>query len=319
MEIIFVRFTVIFCQKQLSCTGMGDENQVTLLSITELTSSKPIVPYFREGDMAVRSPWISPERRLLDYCLIFIQKGKCRFIVDKEVYHPKAGDFCLIQPGSLVYLEGLTDTVTPFLHFDIFFQPDREKSFPTRPGQIDLTPYLTYLQPRINDYSGIHIPVRLKPSQRIRFVEVFLKLVELWPKRDPSSQWLIQQLGTELIVAILTDHYQLHSRETQRDLDWVTSYFSLHLQEHLSIETLAERANMSSSWFSTEFKREYGVSPHQFLLEMRIKHAEELLQRTDFTQEEIANFCGFADIHHFSKTFKKRTGISPGVWRKHQK
>jgi AraC-like DNA-binding protein len=288
---------------------------MTSPSIFELTTMKPIVPYFREGDMAVRKPWRYPERRLLDYCLIFVQEGKCRFIVDEQVYLLQTSDFCFIQPGSLVDLEGLTNTITPFLHFDIFYQPYREKCFPTRAGQIDLTPYQSYMQPRLNDHIEIHVPVRLKPRHPTKFVDTFLKLVELWPLRDPSSQWMTQQLGTEMIVSILTDHYQFHVRDTQWNLDWVTSYFSLHLQEQLSIDTLARRANMSPSWFSAVFKREYGMSPHQFLLEMRIKHAQELLQRTNLSQEEIASFCGFADVHHFSKTFKKKTGSSPGGWR----
>ncbi|MBB6735637.1 AraC family transcriptional regulator [Cohnella zeiphila] len=287
-------------------------------SITELTAAKPIVPYFRQGDRAVRKPWRSPERRLLDYCLIYVEKGKCRFTVDEQAYLPKAGDFCLVQPGSLVDLEGLTDTATPFLHFDMFYQPGRELSFPTRPGQIDLTPYLAYLQPRINDYAGIHVPVLLKPGKPARFLEIFLKLVDQWPLKDPSSQWMTQQLGTELIVSILTDHYQLHGREEQRDLEWVPSYFSLHLREPLSVGMLAERAHLSPSWFSSEFKRRYGASPHRYLLEMRIRHAQELLRRTSFTQEDIADFCGFSDIHHFSKAFRKKTGMTPGAWRSGQ-
>ncbi|MBW7457266.1 helix-turn-helix domain-containing protein, partial [Paenibacillus sepulcri] len=66
---------------------------------------------------------------------------------------------------------------------------------------------------------------------------------------------------------------------------------------------------------SALFKQRYGVSPHQYLLEMRITHSRELLQSSLLTQEEIASYCGFANIHHFSKTFKKRTGFSPGQWR----
>jgi len=57
------------------------------------------------------------------------------------------------------------------------------------------------------------------------------------------------------------------------------------------------------------------MPPHRYLLEMRIAHAGELLRTTTLSQEDVAAYCGFADIHHFSKAFKRRTGVTPGAWR----
>ncbi|MBO2945357.1 helix-turn-helix transcriptional regulator [Paenibacillus sp. F411] len=58
------------------------------------------------------------------------------------------------------------------------------------------------------------------------------------------------------------------------------------------------------------------MSPHQYLLHMRIQHACELLRQSDWTQEEIAAYCGFSSVHHFSKMFKSRMGLSPGKYRR---
>jgi hypothetical protein len=229
----------------------------------ELMTSKPIVPYFREGDMAVRKPWRNPERRLLDYLLIYVKEGNCRFIVDREAYDLSPGEYCFIQPGSLNELEGLTHTITPFLHFDIFFQPNRENSFPTRPGQIDLSAYQQFIQPRLNDMDGLDIPVRLNPTNPVKFRDAFLRLVELWPLRDPFSTLLTHQMGTELIISILMDHYQSKPthRSTTIGLDWIPSYMSNHIQEPLSINELANRANLSSSRFSAIFKQNTASLP----------------------------------------------------------
>jgi transcriptional regulator GlxA family with amidase domain len=50
-------------------------------------------------------------------------------------------------------------------------------------------------------------------------------------------------------------------------------------------------------------------------LRLRIEHAQELLRTTDLLQRDIAAYCGFADVHHFSKAFKRITQLPPGAYR----
>jgi AraC-like DNA-binding protein len=289
-----------------------------MFHLADVMAQHPITPFIREGDMAVRKPWKHPERRLLDYLLIYIQRGRCRFIVDGVPYDFTGGEYCLIQPGSLNDLEGLTDTVTPFAHFDIFYNGNRESSFPTRPGQIDLTAYSELKQPRLNDIYGLDIPVRLRPRDPAKFRADMLQMVELWQNRDPLDRLKAQIKAMELVMAILDDHYDRkeYARETFHSLNWITSYFSYHLREPLSIKEMAERAHLSPSRFNAVFKVKFGLAPHQYLLEMRIRHSCELLESTPLSQEEISSYCGFSDIHHFSKSFRKKMGVTPGQWRK---
>ncbi|WP_227793469.1 helix-turn-helix domain-containing protein [Paenibacillus guangzhouensis] len=286
-------------------------------TLMEIMEKHPIVPFIRESDLAVRRPWNSPERRLLDYLMVYVQKGQCAFTVngERQLFNP--GEFCLIQPGSLTELEGLTDTETPFAHLDIFYKPGREKSFPTRPGQIDLTPYQELMQPSLNELYDIEIPVRLRFRNPNKMAEMMLRMISLWQQRDPLSQIKAQHTATEIFIAILDNHAQLHrpGREHTQDLSWMHSYLSFHLGETLSIGDMARRASLSPSRFSAVFKEQFGMAPHQYLLNMRVEHAKELLEVTTLSQEEIASYCGFANIHHFSKVFRKRTGRSPGGWR----
>ncbi|MCD7034616.1 AraC family transcriptional regulator [Metabacillus sp. GX 13764] len=286
-------------------------------TLSELLQVQPLLPFIREGDMAERKPWRFPERRLLDYLLIFVMKGRCRFWVEKEPHDFEEGEFCLIQPGCLTVLEGLTDTMTPFLHLDFFYSSYREQSFPTKPGQVNLAPYKEYLQPSLNELAGIQVPVRLKPKNPLKFREQFLRLVGGWHKRDPLNQLQMQQEAAELVMSILADHNSLEPAQGDYagTLDWIPSYFSLNLSENLTIKDMAQKASLSPSRFSAVFKEKYRQAPHQYLLEMRIQHAIELLQTSMLSQEEIAEYCGFADIHHFSKAFKKRTGQPPGKYR----
>lgn len=286
-------------------------------ALGQLMANHPIVPYIRECSFAMRKSWTVPERRLLDYLLVYIQEGHCRFTVDGQIYDLQAGEFCLVQPESLIRLEGLTDTVTPFAHFDIFYYSNREQSFPTRPGQVELSAYREFIQPRLDEVCGHSFPVRLQPKDAAKFAHTILQMVECWQHRDAIMQLKAQKLATDIVIMVLEDHLPTRTvdRTLTDSLNWITSYLSIHISEPISLDDMARRANLSPSWFSTLFKKTYGVPPHQFLLDMRIDHAKELLGTTELPLDAVATYCGFANLSHFSKSFKKRVGVSPGQYR----
>ncbi|MDQ6423367.1 AraC family transcriptional regulator [Paenibacillus sp. LHD-117] len=288
--------------------------------LTETINRMPVVPYIRQCDFAVRKPWVMPERRLLDYLLIYVQEGDCCFEVDDKAYRMGKGDICFIQPNSLNRLEGLTNTVTPFAHFDIFYHAQREESFPTRAGQTNLSAYSHLLQPRLDELAEAKIPVKLKLDNEIKFRNTFLKVVEWWQHPDPVMQ-LKAQTGLSEIVVMIMEQYAPGvpaSKSAPAALSWVTSYLSFHLSDPVGVADMAKRANMSVSRFNELFKMQYGMTPHQFLLDMRVNHACELLRESALSQEKIAAYCGFSDIHHFSKAFRGRMGMAPGEYRKQQ-
>jgi AraC-like DNA-binding protein len=278
----------------------------------------PIFPFIRHADYAVRQPWSIPERRILDYLLIYVQEGQCIFQVEGTDYPFRDGEFCLIQPNDLHSLQGISRTITPFAHLDIFYNPERERGFSTRPSQLDLSAYAHLIQPKLNDFNGIHIPIKLHPAEPILFRETLLKMIGFWKQRDIASQLEAQLLAMELIVQIYKSHCQTVSPSAlvPQSLDWITSFLSFHLSEPITIEVMAQRANLSASRFSKVFSQCFGQSPHQYLMRLRTAHAQELLASTRLTLEQVAEYCGFADIHHFSRTFKKITGETPGKYRK---
>ncbi|MFD0958406.1 AraC family transcriptional regulator [Paenibacillus chungangensis] len=285
--------------------------------LTECLAYHPLSPYIRQCDYAVRKPWNMPVRRLLDYLLIYVQEGECLFVVDGEELIFNAGSFALIQPNSLHTLEGRSRTITPFAHMDLFYNEAREQSFPTRAGQIDLSAYAHLLQPRLDELLERPIPVKLPSALVSQMRDPFLKAVEYWSYHTPRMDLHAQFAMMEVCLSLLR-HYSdgLEKRQPPaQTLNWITSYLSYHLSEPISVGDMARRANLSVSRFNTLFKKHYRMTPHQYLLDMRVKHACELLRRSNASLEEIASYSGFADIHHFSKTFKSKTGRSPGRYR----
>jgi len=281
-----------------------------------LLDEHPMQIYIREAEVAYRSPWRVPERRLLDYLLVYVQDGHCVFHVEDKEYPLEPGMFCLIQPREHCILRGLDQTVTPFMHFDIFYNPLRKESFPTKPGQIDLSRLMHLMQPKLNDIDNVNIPTVFSPPNLSLFRNTMISMIHHWRNPHPLDQIEASNLGTQLIVALLRmyGHWDTSSSSTNT-LNWIPSYLSLHLADDLSVEDMANRARLSTSRFSALFRVQFGEPPHRYFMQMRIQHAVELLKNPLLTLEDVAQYCGFNDTSHFCKIFKKTTGQTPRSFR----
>ncbi|MWV18231.1 helix-turn-helix domain-containing protein [Pseudomonas sp. L-22-4S-12] len=82
----------------------------------------------------------------------------------------------------------------------------------------------------------------------------------------------------------------------------------------LTMTHLARECSLSRSHFSRAFHGSFGMSPHQWLTQQRIIHAQRLLQ-SERTITAIAQDCGFADQAHFSRVFTRLVGLPPSLWR----
>jgi AraC-like DNA-binding protein len=205
------------------------------------------------------------------------------------------------------------------VHMDFFYNQNRELSFPTKAGQTDLSEFHHLLQPKLNDFSELTIPVHFQPENPIQFRDTFLKMIGVWQSGDTLGLIEAQNLGSELIYSILKKYgsYQLRTHKGPEGFNWITSYFSFHLSENITIDDMAKRARLSPSRFSSLFREHFGKSPYQYLMQLRIEHAEELLMTTSLKLYQIAEYCGFSDAQHFSKSFKKVNGKTPGNYRIH--
>lgn len=93
-------------------------------------------------------------------------------------------------------------------------------------------------------------------------------------------------------------------------------YIMQHINENLSVDTLAKVSNMSASHFSRVFKQQTGFSPYDYVLTSRLNKAKEYLQKTDLSMLEIAYNIGFNSEANFSYFFTTNVGISPTKFRK---
>jgi two-component system response regulator YesN len=85
----------------------------------------------------------------------------------------------------------------------------------------------------------------------------------------------------------------------------------------LQMNKVAAQFNLSSNHFSTLFSQEIGEPFRDYLNNLRINHAKELLSTTSIMCSQVAYQCGYNDPHYFSTFFKKKTGFTPQEFREH--
>ncbi|WP_329743446.1 AraC family transcriptional regulator [Dyella sp. A6] len=89
-----------------------------------------------------------------------------------------------------------------------------------------------------------------------------------------------------------------------------------HLAEGISLPELAMSCRLSPSAFVKSFKKTFGVTPHQWLLQKRIDYAISMMSDSRYSLADIALSSGFSDQSHFTRIFTRRMGASPGVYRR---
>jgi AraC family transcriptional regulator len=122
----------------------------------------------------------------------------------------------------------------------------------------------------------------------------------------------------ETVLATVAGHAQSAATPSSRDLrriSRVLRYIEEHADEPVDLADLAGVACMSKYHFLRTFRRTVGVTPHQFLLDLRTRRAAIALCTTSMPIAAIAFDAGFGDLSAFNARFRRVFGMSPGQWR----
>ncbi len=97
------------------------------------------------------------------------------------------------------------------------------------------------------------------------------------------------------------------------------TYIDADISGNLSLSSISEALNISSSYLSTLFRKETGQTLTDYISHRRVKHAMHLLETTKLQVQTIAQHCGIMDVQYFAKVFKRVTGKTPKEYRESQK
>lgn len=156
---------------------------------------------------------------------------------------------------------------------------------------------------------GIHEPVRIA---RIPLSDLLEKLhTELKKQGEGEEEALLVHQMIRLFA------YE-DSQEQKKDAHAraVREWCDRHFAEQVSLSDAAKSLFLSRAQMIRVFRQAYDETPYSYILRRRIETAKQLLRSTSLPLSEIAERLSFSDLHHFTHTFKRREGMSPGAYRK---
>lgn len=162
------------------------------------------------------------------------------------------------------------------------------------------------------------------PEKRRDYIESLLeKLLFENEGQDPLSPGFVSVALAELILFITRcKNYEENVIKeidvNNRIMQEVATYIYNHYSERLILEDVAKKFNLSRSYLSKKFKSVTGFGFKEYIINVRIQHACELLLNTNKSITDIAFECGFNDSNYFGDAFRRTKGISPNKYRKNK-
>lgn len=144
---------------------------------------------------------------------------------------------------------------------------------------------------------------------------------ELMNYGEAYPQMLIS-LSTLIVFQLIRDMSMDHIKTNEKtglDNPYIREAIRLMQQYYatnISISDISNLIYLSPCHFKRVFKEYTGQTPHRYLMDIRLEKAKELLERSEYSIEDIAGQCGFVNPGHFAVAFKRGTKLSPSEYRK---
>lgn len=255
------------------------------------TSSELPVKLWMTGVSWCQGDYVIRRRNADFYVIEYIEQGGGRLRVEAEEFHPEAGDVYIVPARSDHEYASSADN--PWIKRWFNFS-----------GEL--------IEPMLNSYrlTGIY------HVQSCPVGDLFKKgyeAITAEPGRADSKTALIlheifQAVSEVLEKRLCTDK---HSQEGRR----LKKYLDVHFSDELSLDALSKIVSRSVSQTIRIFKKDWGVTPYEYLLEKRMEKARLLLRHTVKPVKQIAFELNFSDEYYFSALFKKKNGVSPSQYR----
>ncbi|HEX7683048.1 MAG TPA: AraC family transcriptional regulator [Trinickia sp.] len=144
----------------------------------------------------------------------------------------------------------------------------------------------------------------------------FVRLFEVMRTSGEGASIAVQSEWLRLMNLMLTRSRAIVPQRTTGALSpaqWqrVKDYCFAHLSEKITLDALAQLCDLGRFQFLRQFKQTIGMTPHAWLLRLRLEQACALLSRSSHTIAEVAQGVGFYDQSHFNRAFRQAFGVAP--------
>lgn len=255
--------------------------------------------------------WTHPDRCLDFHVFLYIIDGRFQVREDGVEYVLQPGEIFFLKKGVHHWGDPKTIEGTSWRWIHFFDPPAAE----TRKKDFSVYQDSSLLLPADSFEYEMVLPKRLKVSHPNYVASKMQSLEQLYLSPSHYRPLLVNLKTAELFIEL---HRQAQQSKPATKTDLIVGKMIEMIEQQslqkLQSSALAEALHMNYNYLSGVFKRKMGVSVTEFHAMARINKAIELLKHPEMNISAISDRLGFPNPYHFSRVFKKVTGVSPSQY-----
>lgn len=267
--------------------------------------------------------WDYPKHHHHLYEVLYCQEGEARLLINGDAIALCPGDWLFMRAGARHEIENRSKDEGCFFFFNIHFDIDDHEmrkclsrsEYTVLSASVTASTKLPFYVAEIEQkmyQSLLHLPLTASGTER---------RLSLTSAQKVALQAYILLIIHEIIL--LQTEEKKSGLEVTPDTTIYEADTAHLIEERLerlvstdgSISQIADELNMSRSQCTKVFTKIYGISPRKYLTHLKLNIAKQLLVSTNRTVEDIADELGFHSVSHFSRQFRRGTGMSPNQFR----
>ena len=261
--------------------------------------------------------WTMEPNRHDFFEMVYIKKGDVNFEISDKPVDIGPNEMIIIKPKQFHKFIVKSSTGCEFIVFNFKF----ENKINDNISGVSLDDFLNFVR---NKETGPFIT--LKVSAKNDIVILLDRILKEKQNDEIGTEFLNYLLVLELFVLISRamkmeweNSIKGKSNKLKEVIQAAINYIDTNYERDISLKDISKYVFLSPSYFAKAFKDVTGKSPINFLIQVRLNRAKELLSETQQKVYEIAIGVGFSNQQRFNEIFKKYTGITPLQYRKQEK
>ncbi len=230
------------------------------------------------------------------YVLHILESGEGIFKIQGKTYNLKRGDAFLVPPNLDIFYQA--DAQNPYEYYWFAFQGVGIKEHLAKTGLLKNGEYVKNVGDKCD---GI--------------INLMKDLISL-EKTSERNDFLFMSGFFKLLAELTSENTEYEMKEGYDNLYEMTNvYIEINYMSSINIDMMAAYVGMHRSNLYRFFKKHFGKSPSEYILDFRLGKAYSLITSTDMLIKQIALSCGFPDLSYFYKVFKRKYAGSPSQIR----